>query len=114
MPPSRAEVDRILDTNSAAEFESLRGLPGVCLEPTGWAAACQLVHEGSEESLGKLGRHPRDTVVYRNFRRQVGCLGTSSDDCSVAAQVLTGLPADPGEVCQHGGVCQAHHLGLRC
>ena len=66
-------MDSILDLNLQDQFERLRGLPGHCLEPVDWATACQLVQQGSEESLGKLGRHPRDTVVYRRFRRQVSC-----------------------------------------
>ena len=70
---SHEEANRILDTNSAAEFDKLRGLPGHCLDPVDWDSACALVKEGTFESLGVLGRHPRDTVVYRRFRKQVPC-----------------------------------------
>ena len=66
-----SEVDRIIDINSADEFYKLRDTPGFCLEATSWATACQLVEEGTVNSLGQLGRHPRDIVTYRQFRRQV-------------------------------------------
>ena len=68
---SPEEANRILDSNSTSEFDKLRGLPGHCLDPIDWPTACRLVQEGSFNSLGTLGRHPRDTVVYRGFRKQV-------------------------------------------
>ena len=71
MTTSPDEANWILDHNSVLEFDKLRGLPGHCLDPIGWDTACKLVKEGTIESLGVLGRHPNDTVIYRHFRKRV-------------------------------------------
>lgn len=71
-------VQAILMEGTDADFEKLRGVPGVVLEKMPWQVAKALVDERSEESLGKLGRHPLDTRRYYHFRQQVcrsaGCL----------------------------------------
>ena len=68
---SKAEVDNILDNNLTEHFELLRGTPGYCLETLTWETAKSLIREGTEQSLGKLGRHPASCVIYRQFRRKV-------------------------------------------
>ncbi|KAK9818142.1 hypothetical protein WJX72_007762 [[Myrmecia] bisecta] len=70
-PHMRPDVERILASGSTDEFEKLRGVPGFCLEPTSWEKASRLAEENTEASLGQLGRHPSDIIVYRRFRSKV-------------------------------------------
>lgn len=71
---TQVEVDRIINNNCTEDFCKLQGVPGYCLQKLSWEAACQLAREATFESLGTLGRHPSDIVVYRRFRGKVsGC-----------------------------------------
>lgn len=65
------EVNRILDNELVEEYCRLRHTPGFCLEAMPWAKIKQLVEENTEASLGNLGRHPSDIVVYRAFRTKL-------------------------------------------
>lgn len=42
---------------------------GVCVDPTSWQEAVQIVNEGTVESLSKLGRSPLGIKYYREFLR---------------------------------------------
>lgn len=68
---TQVEVDRIINNNCTEDFCKLQGVPGYCLQKLSWEAACQLAREATFESLGTLGRHPSDIVVYRRFRGKV-------------------------------------------
>lgn len=67
----KAEVAHIIDNKLENEYERLRWTPGFCIETMPWAHLHALIQEGTEQSLGQLGRHPRDIAVYWDFRRQV-------------------------------------------
>ncbi len=66
-----AESIHIIKYGDEADFEILRGVPGVVLEPMPWSLAKSLVDEHTEESLGKLGRHPLQLRTYMAFRDKV-------------------------------------------
>lgn len=70
-PLMPAEVDRIIGNKIEEDYGLLRYTPGFCLEPLSWDRMRQLVEEATEQSLGVLGRHPSDIVIYRAFRAKL-------------------------------------------
>lgn len=70
-PITGDEIARIIRDNLVDEFERLRGVPGIQVDPVPWDAVTKLVEENSTESLGKLGRSPAGMVVYWKFKEKV-------------------------------------------
>jgi hypothetical protein len=50
------------------DWELLRGLPGMRLEPMSWEEAAKVVGDGSPVALARLGRMPLQSKQYREFR----------------------------------------------
>ena len=74
MPGTHADwhyANYVLNNNLEDKFESLRGIPGICLDPLPWKEIKAHICGSTEESLGTMGRHPRGLVEYRQFRAQV-------------------------------------------
>lgn len=69
---TKEEVHRILVTNSTSEFDKLRGVPGIAVDPIPWDTASNLVKENTVDSLAKLGRSPSGIVEYWTFKEKVG------------------------------------------
>lgn len=53
------------------DWELLRGLPGMRLEPMSWEEAAKVVGDGSSVALARLGRMPLQNKQYREFRDDV-------------------------------------------
>ena len=68
---SKADIERILSENRTSEFYKLEGVPGYRLTTLSWEEASNLAKTATFESLGALGRHPSDIVVYRRFKAKV-------------------------------------------
>lgn len=68
---SKAEVDKIIENNRTDQFHLLADTPGFVLDPMPLKKARELSAINTVESLGKLGRHPKDIRTYRLFRQQV-------------------------------------------
>ncbi|KAL4520398.1 hypothetical protein Ndes2526A_g04968 [Nannochloris sp. 'desiccata'] len=58
------------DRGETPDWELVRGLPGIRLEPMCWDEASALIADGTLTSLAKLGRLPSDTRKYRKFRSE--------------------------------------------
>ena len=50
------------------DWELLRGLPWMRLEPMSWEEAAKAVGDGSSVALARLGRMPAQSKQYREFR----------------------------------------------
>lgn len=68
---SKEEVHRILVSNATSEFDKLRGVPGISVDPITWETASALVKENTVDSLAKLGRSPAGLVAYWRFKAEV-------------------------------------------
>lgn len=65
------ESYNIIQHGDEQQFETLRGYPGVVLEPMPWSLAQELIDQHTEDSLGQLGRHPLQLRTYMTFRDKV-------------------------------------------
>ncbi|EFN50798.1 hypothetical protein CHLNCDRAFT_55564 [Chlorella variabilis] len=60
-----------LSPDDPGAFESVRGRPGVVLDPMPWQRLVSLVAQGVERALGSLGRHPLGIKRYWDHRDHV-------------------------------------------
>ena len=56
------------DAGENPDWELLRGLPGMRLEPMPWNEAVEVVRDGTSVALARLGRMPLQSKHYREFR----------------------------------------------
>ncbi len=59
------------DRGEEVDWEALRGLPGVRLEPISWEELAVVVADGGEDALGSLGRSPLAIKDYWLNNEQV-------------------------------------------
>lgn len=88
------ELFPLMEAGQCPDFECLRGVPGVNLEPTAWAALQALVADGGVAALGQLGRSPEQLRQYEEYMAGVRARYASVTDC--LQEKVFALPTAPG------------------